>query len=106
VLVGDNVVLGHCVELKNCIIFSGAQIAHFNYVGDSILGYKSHLAAGAKVANVKLPMGEITVRGEQKRYATGLQKFGAALGDEAEVGCNAVLNPGTIMGKRSVVYPL
>jgi UDP-N-acetylglucosamine diphosphorylase / glucose-1-phosphate thymidylyltransferase / UDP-N-acetylgalactosamine diphosphorylase / glucosamine-1-phosphate N-acetyltransferase / galactosamine-1-phosphate N-acetyltransferase len=106
VLIGDNVVVGHCTELKNTIVFSHSQVAHFNYVGDSVLGFGSHLAAGAKLANTKLPIGEVVVKSDKKRYATGLKKFGAALGDGAEVGCNAVLNPGSVIGKRSVIYPL
>lgn len=106
VLIGDNVLVGHCTEVKNAIIFSESQVSHFNYIGDSILGYKSHLAAGAKTANTKLPRAEIVVRDDTKKYPTGLMKFGAALGDGAEIGCNAVLNPGSIIGRNSIVYPL
>jgi NDP-sugar pyrophosphorylase family protein len=107
VIVGDGVVLGNSCEFKNCIIFDEAQIPHFNYVGDSILGYKAHLGAGVILSNVKLDHAEIFVETpEGERLATGLRKFGAILGDEAEVGCNAVLNPGSVLGRRALVYPL
>ena len=107
VLVGDGAVLGNSCEFKNCLLFDGVQVPHFNYVGDSILGHKSHLGAGAIVSNVKLDHGEIFVEGGEgaAKIGTGLRKFGAILGDGAEVGCNAVLNPGSIIGRRSVVYP-
>ena len=106
VIVGDGAVLGNSCEFKNCLLFNGAQVPHFNYVGDSILGYKSHLGAGAILSNVKLDRGEIAVEGDEgERVMSGLKKFGAVLGDFAEVGCNAVLNPGSIIGRRSVVYP-
>ena len=106
VIVGDGAVLGNSCEFKNCLLFDGAQVPHFNYVGDSILGYKSHLGAGVILSNVKLDHGEITVEGaDGERVNSGLRKFGAILGDHAEVGCNAVLNPGSIIGRRSVVYP-
>ena len=107
VLVGDGAVLGNSCEFKNCLLFDGAQVPHFNYVGDSILGHKSHLGAGSILSNVKLDHGEIFVEGSEgaAKIATGLRKFGAILGDGAEVGCNAVLNPGSIIGRRSVVYP-
>lgn len=106
VIVGDDVVLGNSCEFKNCLIFDGAQVPHFNYVGDSILGYKSHLGAGAIISNVRLDHGEIAVEtGDGNQTGTGLRKFGAILGDHAEVGCNAVLNPGSIIGRRAVVYP-
>lgn len=106
VVVGDNVVIGHASEIKNSVILNGAQIPHFNYVGDSIIGNKGHLAAGAITANTKLNVGNVVVRNEAENFDTGLKKFGAAVGDNAEVGANAVLNPGTILGKNSVVYPL
>ena len=109
VIVGNNVVLGNSCEFKNCLLFDDAQVPHFNYVGDSILGYKSHLGAGAILSNVKLDHGEIHIdppAGETgPRVNSHLRKFGAILGDHAEVGCNAVLNPGSIIGRRSVVYP-
>lgn len=105
VIVGDDCVIGNSCELKHCILFNGVQVPHFNYVGDSIMGYRAHLGAGVKVSNVKLVPGNVTVRWEQKEIDTGLRKFGAVIGDEAEIGCNAVLNPGSIIGRRSLVYP-
>ena len=106
VIVGDGAVLGNSCEFKNCLLFDGAQVPHFNYVGDSILGHKSHLGAGVILSNVKLDHGEIVVEAAPgERVNTGLRKFGAVLGDHAEVGCNAVLNPGSILGRRTVVYP-
>ena len=106
VIVGDGAVLGNSCEFKNCVLFDDAQVPHFNYVGDSILGYKSHLGAGAILSNVKLDHGEIVIEGaDGQRVSSGLRKFGAVLGDHAEIGCNAVLNPGSIIGRRSVVYP-
>ena len=106
VIVGDDVVLGNSCEFKNCLLFDGAQVPHFNYVGDSILGYKSHLGAGAILSNVRLDHAEIAVEtADGEKINTGLRKFGAILGDHAEVGCNAVLNPGSVIGRRSVVYP-
>ncbi len=106
VIVGDGAVLGNSCEFKNCVLFDGAQVPHFNYVGDSILGHQAHLGAGAILSNVKLDHAEITVETEDgRRLLTGLRKFGAILGDGAEVGCNAVLNPGSLLGRRSLVYP-
>ena len=106
VIVGDDAVLGNSCEFKNCLLFDGAQVPHFNYVGDSILGYKSHLGAGAILSNVRLDHGEILIEtGDGGKVNSGLRKFGAILGDHAEIGCNAVLNPGSIIGRRSVVYP-
>lgn len=105
VIVGDGVVLGNSCEFKNCVIFNGAQIPHFNYVGDSILGHKAHLGAGVILSNVRLDNGEVTVRAGARRIPTGRRKFGAVVGDGAEVGCNAVLSPGSLLGPRSVVYP-
>lgn len=104
-LVGENCVVGNSTELKNAILFDGVQIPHFNYVGDSILGYKSHFGAGAITSNVKADRSPVTVDGD-KKIATGLKKFGAAVGDFAEVGCNCVLNPGTVIGRNTSVYPL
>ncbi len=106
VLAGDNVVLGHASEFKNCVLMDGAQCPHFNYVGDSILGFRSHLAAGVIVSNLKITRNEIVVRLGDQEFPTGLRKFGAVVGDEAEIGCNAVLNPGTLVGKRVLAYPL
>lgn len=105
VLVGENCVVGNSVEVKNAILFDGVQIPHFNYVGDSILGHKAHLGAGAVTSNVKSDRTLVTVRNEEASMETGLKKFGAMVGDFVEVGCNAVLNPGTVVGRNSVIYP-
>ena len=106
VIVGDGAVLGNSCEFKNCVLFDGAQVPHFNYVGDSILGYQAHLGAGAILSNVKLDHAEISVETPTgERLPTALRKFGAILGDHAEIGCNAVLNPGSIIGRRAIVYP-
>ncbi|MDO5378838.1 MAG: UDP-N-acetylglucosamine pyrophosphorylase [Clostridia bacterium] len=105
VLVGDGAVVGNSTELKNCILFDGVQVPHYNYVGDSILGYKAHMGAGAITSNVKGDKKSVVVRGEE-RYETGRKKFGAMLGDRAEIGCNSVLNPGTVIGRDTQVYPL
>ena len=104
-LVGDNCVVGNSVELKNVILFDNVQVPHYNYVGDSILGYKSHMGAGSLTSNVKSDQTLVTVRNGEERIETGLKKFGAALGDFVEVGCNSVLNPGTVIGKHSNIYP-
>ncbi len=105
VIVGDNCVIGNACELKSALLFNRAVAPHFNYVGDSILGFKAHLGAGVKISNAKLTPGNVRVEAEGKVIDTGLRKFGALIGDQAEVGCNAVLNPGSILGKQSVVYP-
>lgn len=105
VLVGDEAVVGNSTELKNCILFDGVQVPHYNYVGDSILGFKAHMGAGALTSNVKGDKEPIVVHGEAD-YSTGRRKFGAMLGDYAEIGCNSVLNPGTIIGRETQVYPL
>ena len=105
ILVGDGCVVGNSTELKNCILFDGVQVPHYNYVGDSILGYMAHMGAGAITSNVKGDKKTVVVHGEEN-YETGLKKFGAMLGDYAEIGCNSVLNPGTVIGKDSQVYPL
>ena len=126
VLIGDHCVVGNASELKNALLFNGAQVPHYNYVGDSILGHRAHLGAGVKISNVKLLPGNVMVVGCKLQVAssesaaiesstfnlqpstaldTGLRKFGALLGDGAEVGCNAVLNPGSILGRGAVVYP-
>ncbi|MCX7885685.1 MAG: UDP-N-acetylglucosamine diphosphorylase [Verrucomicrobiae bacterium] len=101
VIVGDGCVLGNACEFKNAILFNGAQVPHFSYVGDSILGYKAHLGAGVILSNVKSFKGNVTVEGAD----TGLRKFGAVIGDEADIGCNCVLAPGSIIGRRCVLYP-
>jgi len=105
ILVGDNAVVGNSTELKNCILFDGVQVPHYNYVGDSILGYMAHMGAGAITSNVKGDKRPVVVHGEA-HYETGCKKFGAMLGDYAEIGCNSVLNPGTVIGRDSQVYPL
>ena len=105
-LVGEGCVIGNSVELKNVILFDGVQVPHFNYVGDSILGYKAHMGAGAVTSNVKSDMSLVTINLGDRRLPTGRKKCGAMLGDFAEIGCNSVLNPGTVVGKHSNVYPL
>ena len=105
-LVGAGCVVGNSVELKNVILFDGVQTPHYNYVGDSILGFKSHMGAGSITSNVKSDKTLVVVRTGEERLETGRKKFGAILGDHVEVGCNSVLNPGTIIGRASRVYPL
>ena len=103
-LVGDGCVVGNSTELKNVILFDGVQVPHYNYVGDSILGYKAHMGAGAVTSNVKSDKSLVVIHGEE-RIPTGRKKVGAMLGDHVEVGCNSVLNPGTVIGRHSNVYP-
>jgi NDP-sugar pyrophosphorylase family protein len=105
VIIGDNCVVGNSSELKNSLLFNHAVAPHFNYIGDSILGYKAHLGAGVKISNYKLFPGNIEVVVDGVPFDTGLRKFGALLGDSVEIGCNAVLNPGSIVGRGSVIYP-
>lgn len=105
-IIGKFCVIGNSTEVKNAIIFDGVQIPHFNYVGDSILGYKAHLGAGAVTSNVKSDKTNVTVLYDGERINTGLRKFGAMVGDNAEIGCNCVLNPGTVIGRNCTVYPL
>jgi len=105
-LVGENCVVGNSVELKNVILFDNVQVPHYNYVGDSILGYKSHMGAGSLTSNVKSDKTLVVVKDGQEQLPTGLKKFGAMVGDFVEVGCNSVLNPGTIIGRNSNIYPL
>ena len=105
VLIGEGCVVGNSTEMKNAIIFDGVQIPHFNYVGDSILGYKAHMGAGAVTSNVKSDRTLITVHAQGEQIETGLKKFGAMVGDYAEIGCNTVLNPGTVVGRHSNIYP-
>ncbi len=105
VIIGDNCVIGNSSELKNSLLFNRAAVPHFNYVGDSILGHKAHLGAGVKISNVKLVAGNISVQVDGRTHDTGLRKFGAMLGDGCEIGCNAVLNPGSVIGRGAVVYP-
>lgn len=104
-LVGANCVVGNSVELKNVILFDNVQVPHYNYVGDSILGYKSHMGAGSITSNVKSDKKLVVIKSDSEQLETGLKKIGAMLGDYVEVGCNSVLNPGTIIGKCSNVYP-
>jgi bifunctional UDP-N-acetylglucosamine pyrophosphorylase / glucosamine-1-phosphate N-acetyltransferase len=106
VIVGDGVVLGNSCEFKNCVIFNNAQIPHFSYVGDSILGHRAHLGAGVILSNLRLDHQEILVRHEGTVIATGLRKFGAIIGDRVEIGCNAAINPGTLIGRDCMIYPL
>lgn len=106
VIVGEGVTVGNSTELKNVILFNGVQVPHYNYVGDSILGTKSHMGAGAVTSNVKSDKTLVKIHAEDNEVETNLKKVGAFLGDEAEVGCNSVLNPGTVIGKNSIVYPL
>lgn len=106
VIIGEGAVIGNSCELKNSIIFDGAQVPHFNYVGDTIMGFKAHMGAGAVTSNVKSDKSLVMVHAEDGDVDTGFKKFGAILGDGVEVGCNSVLNPGTVIGRNSNVYPL
>ena len=105
-LVGKNCVVGNSVELKNVVLFDNVQTPHYNYVGDSILGYKSHMGAGSITSNVKSDKTLIVVKNGEEKITTGLKKIGAMLGDFVEVGCNSVLNPGTVIGRNCQIYPL
>lgn len=105
-LVGGDCVVGNSVELKNVILFDHVQVPHFNYVGDSILGHYAHMGAGSVTSNVKSDQSPVTIRCGDEAVATGLQKCGAMVGDRAEIGCNSVLNPGTVIGRDSQIYPL
>lgn len=105
-LVGNGAVVGNSTELKNVILFNRVQVPHYNYVGDSVLGYKSHMGAGSITSNVKSDKTLVTIKGTEGTVETGLKKMGAILGDEVEVGCGSVLNPGTVIGKHSNIYPL
>lgn len=100
-IVGEGAVVGNSTELKNVILFNKVQVPHYNYVGDSILGYKSHMGAGSITSNVKSDKSLVTIQAGEEKVKTGLKKMGAVLGDEVEVGCNSVLNPGTVVGKKS-----
>ena len=104
-LVGENCVVGNSVELKNVILFDNVQVPHYNYVGDSILGFKSHMGAGSVTSNVKSDKTLVVVKNGSETMETGLKKFGAMLGNFVEVGCNSVLNPGTVIGQHSNIYP-
>jgi len=104
-IVGKGAVVGNSTELKNVILFNKVQVPHYNYVGDSILGYKAHMGAGSITSNVKSDKTLVVVKNDSENIETGLKKFGAMLGDSVEVGCNSVLNPGTVIGKESNIYP-
>ena len=105
-IVGKGAVVGNSTELKNVILFNKVQVPHYNYVGDSILGFKSHMGAGTITSNVKSDKTLVVVKNGEKKIETGLKKFGAMLGDHVEVGCNSVLNPGTVIGRNSNIYPV
>ena len=105
-IVGNHCVVGNSTELKNVILFNNVQVPHYNYVGDSILGYRSHMGAGSITSNVKSDKKLVIVKSGAECMETGLKKFGAMIGDNVEVGCNSVLNPGTVIGKNSNIYPL
>ena len=105
-IVGENAVVGNSTELKNVILFNNVQVPHYNYVGDSILGYKAHMGAGSITSNVKSDKKLVVVKSPEGQIETGIKKFGAMLGDEVEVGCGSVLNPGTVIGSHSNIYPL
>ena len=105
-IVGEGAVVGNSTELKNVVLFNKVQVPHYNYVGDSILGYKAHMGAGSITSNVKSDKKLVVVKDGEERIETGLKKFGAMLGDEVEVGCGSVLNPGTVIGPHSNIYPL
>lgn len=105
-IVGEGAVVGNSTELKNVILFNKVQVPHYNYVGDSILGYKSHMGAGSITSNVKSDKKLVVVKNGKEKIETGMKKFGAMIGDEVEVGCGSILNPGTVIGKNSNIYPL
>ena len=105
-IIGENAVVGNSTELKNVILFNNVQVPHYNYVGDSILGYKAHMGAGSITSNVKSDKKQVVVKNGQNMIETGLKKFGAMIGDEVEVGCGSILNPGTVIGRQSNIYPL
>ena len=105
-LIGAGCVVGNSTEVKNAILFDGAQAPHYNYIGDSVMGHKAHTGAGAVTSNLKQDHSNVTVLKDGERVETGMRKFGAMLGDHAEIGCGSVLNPGTVVGKNARVYPL
>lgn len=104
-IIGEGAVVGNSTELKNVVLFNKVQVPHYNYVGDSILGYRAHMGAGSITSNVKSDKTLVVVKDAEEQIATGLKKFGAMLGDCVEVGCNSVLNPGTVVGRNSQIYP-
>lgn len=105
-IIGDGAVIGNSTEIKNAIVFDGAQLPHYNYVGDSIIGYKAHMGAGAIASNLRLDKKEIVLKSQDEEMNSGLKKIGVFLGDHAEVGCGSVLCPGSIVGRGAMVYPL
>ena len=105
-IIGDNTVVGNSTELKNVILFNNVQVPHYNYVGDSILGYKAHMGAGSITSNVKSDKKLVIVKDGNKKIETGLKKFGSMIGDNVEVGCGSILNPGSVIGKNTNIYPL
>lgn len=105
-IVGEGAVVGNSTELKNCVLFNKVQVPHYNYVGDSVLGYKAHMGAGSICSNVKSDKKLVVVKGDSESIETGIKKFGAMLGDHVEVGCGSVLNPGTVIGRETNIYPL
>ena len=105
-IIGNNAVVGNSTELKNVILFNNVQVPHYNYVGDSILGYKSHMGAGSITSNVKSDKKPVIVKNGKEQIETGLKKFGAMVGDNVEVGCGSILNPGSVIGKNTNIYPL
>jgi NDP-sugar pyrophosphorylase family protein len=105
VIVGDDCILGNSCEFKNCLLMNGCQVPHFSYVGDSILGNNVHLGAGVILSNLRLTGDEVIIRYRDQSYPTGLRKFGAIIGDHSQIGCHAVLNPGSILGRRCLLYP-
>ena len=106
VIIGDGAVVGNSTEIKNAIIFNGVQLPHYNYVGDSIIGYKAHMGAGSIISNFRLDHGNIKINAVGEKINTGLRKMGALIGDFVEIGCNSVINPGSIVGRGCVIYPL
>ena len=106
VLIGEDAVIGNSTEIKNAVLFDGVQVPHYNYVGDSVLGYRAHMGAGSIASNFRSDKGEITLRTDEENISTGRRKLGTAFGDFAEIGCNAVLCPGSFVGRGGVVYPL
>lgn len=105
-IIGNNCVVGNSTELKNVILFNNVQVPHYNYIGDSILGYKAHMGAGSITSNLKSDKSEVVVQYNGEKIETGLKKFGSIVGDNVEVGCNSVLNPGSIIGRNTNIYPL
>lgn len=104
-IIGDNCVIGNSSEIKNSLLFNGCQVPHFNYVGDSILGHKAHLGAGVVLSNLKVVAGNVIIKHDGQEIDTGLRKFGAMIGDQVDIGCNSVLNPGSVIGRNTTMYP-